>query len=294
MIVETQAAIEARLLAYLKANTVLYDPTNPDPTKRGLTSPSQVAQYLNFLNVISTEFFMEQNLMSLFESEVEGIINGQAVGTPEWIQAQVFKFQYDATNPQIVALDTTTFTIDYPTIDLTKRIISRCAVVNAANGQVAVKVATGTPPDQLSSPQANALTSYLAQKIPAGIDVVLVNLKNDLFTLFANVIYDGQYSAIIQANVELALNNYLAALNFNSIVKVSDIENTILAVAGVKDVELTELAGRLYGVSFSARQIFYSLSGGINNLSYQTSSGYIVQDPTSGSTFADTITYTVG
>ena len=65
-----------------------------------------------------------------------------STGNAEWIQAQIFKFQYSATSPQVIQFNTTTFAPYYPVVNAALRIISECAVVNS--NAVLIKVATGT------------------------------------------------------------------------------------------------------------------------------------------------------
>lgn len=285
MILESIANIQVRLTELLQAKTELYDPGNPDPTKRGLTSTSQVAAWRSFLNVVATEIFTLQQMMALFEAEVEAFIQLAAPATAQWIQDQVFKFQYSATTPQILQLDTTTFTADYPVIDDALKIVTRCSVLTTANRTVSVKVAKGATPGPLAGGEVTALEAYLDLKLPAGVKKSVVSLTSDKVFIDAEIFYNGQYTSVISANVIAALDAYLAAIPFNGALLNSAIEDAIQSVEGVTDVQINQVKCRADATPFSG--------GTVVARKFQTIAGYIVQETTTGETFADSLTFTV-
>lgn len=285
MISESIAAIQARIIAFLQADTNLYDPGNPDPTKRGLTSTSQTSRWRSFLNVISTEMQTMQQLMQTFEAEVEARILVSIAATARWIQDKVFQFQYSATTPQVVEINHSDFTVAYPVIDETLRIISRCSVKTDTNKTVKIKVATSEPPTALSAPQLVALGSYLDAMLPAGIGKNIISLASDKISVTAEVFYNGQYAPTIQADVIAALDAFLANIPFDGVVEISEIEDAIQAVAGVEDIVISEVKARDDATPYSGATVVVK--------DWETYAGYIVQETTGGATFADTLTFTV-
>lgn len=278
MVSETISQIENRLRAQL-LSTPPFSTTN--------MTPSQVGLWSNFLNTIATEIYTLQQLNNTFEVEIEAIISGVTTPTNKWWQAQVLKFQYSASNPQVVQLDLATFAPYYPNgVDATLRIVTNCSVVTAFNSQVTIKVTNNG--SILTAPQLLALTAYIQTIDPAGINWVVINSLPDYLFLNAIVYYNGQYAGIIQQNVINALNAFLASIPFDGVVKVSSLEDAIQAVAGVTDVVITEAAAMqesTYTASgYPARTIFVK--------EYQSYSGQIINGVAPNG-FANTLQFVV-
>lgn len=256
-----------------------------------LTSTSQVSIFGNIFYVTAVEISILEQLIDAYIANIESIINEQAIGSTAWLRAKILEFQYG----DYINLDTTTFAISYPTIDETKKIITRCSVKEAGNLIVNAKVAKSDPPEALTGGEVSALQGYIDVIKPAGTQINIVSLAPDKLYIAGNIYYNGQYSAVIQDNVEAAINSYMAnlssATNFNGSVKISSLVDAIQAVEGVTDVNLTEVDARADTVAFADRTIIYSLSTGVNDREYSTYAGYIVEEDTTDKTFADTITY---
>ena len=252
----------------------------------GLTSPSQVAIWRLWAFITASAINIFEQLLDVFTSEIETIVNAGVPGTSSWVRNEILKFQYSAATPQI-AIVKSDFTIGYTTVDTTLNIITNCAVV-PANGIVNIKVAKGTTPVPLSSLELAAVKSYADIFMPAGAIVNFVNVAADTLRVNAVVYYNGQYSATIQAVVELALTTYMNTLPFNGTVKSSDIQQKLRAIPGVTDITISQITATPTG----GDPIDLILASTELVRSYQTYSGYIVNDPSN--LFATTITYTVG
>lgn len=256
-----------------------------------LTSTSQVSIFGNIFYVTAVEISILEQLIDAYIANIESIINEQAIGSTAWLRAKILEFQYG----DYINLDTTTFAISYPTIDETKKIITRCSVKEAGNLIVNAKVAKSDPPEALTGGEVSALQGYIDVIKPAGTQINIVSLAPDKLYIAGNIYYNGQYSAVIQDNVEAAITTYMAnlssATNFNGSVKISSLIDAIQAVEGVTDVNLTEVDARAYTVDFDERTIIYSLSTGVNDREYSTYAGYIIEEDTTDETFADTIAY---
>lgn len=282
--------IQSSIIASIKGNTTLYDPSNPDPTKRGLTSPSKVAIWLSWTYVAAVAINIFENILDVYKANLEASIASAAVGTNLWLQAQVLKFQYSATVPQIVQVSST-FSVAYPIVDATLRPITQCAVVNRNTGGYIVKIASNLAPIT-DMPTKNALISYLSQ-INFGVKYILVNQDADFLMIGATIYYDGQYSSVIEQSVTDAINAYITDFdnnNFNGDIFLSKIEDAIQAVTGVKDVVLTQIEARAYNI-LAANATKLVNASTVLSRSYATQAGYIIIDTDAGRTLADTLTF---
>jgi hypothetical protein len=204
--------------------------------------------------------------------------------TDAWLYEKILEFQYssDASNPQNIQL--INLVPQYPVVDESLRIISRVSVTTVGNGIIKIKVATGEPPQALSSAQQTALSSYLDIISGAGPKCQVSSGDADRLAVYAQVYFDGQYISSIQTDVEAAINNYLATLPFNGTVEISDIIVTVKGVRGVNDFVMTNCYSRKSSDSFSTASPMAR--------KYATVAGYIIEEDSTGHKFTDTITYT--
>jgi len=236
----------------------------------------------NIADVVAININIFEQLQDAYKTELELIAASAVPGTSAWIKEKVLEFQYDALNPQYIQLIDLVPT--YNVIDEDLRIISRVAVVESGNGVIVIKAATGVSATVLTANQKTALEEYLDVIIPAGPTIIVSSNTSDKLYLNAEVFYDGQYVESIQADVEKAINNYLANLDFNGVVLVSKIQDAIQEVAGVKDIVITQVKARADSTLFASATIVPR--------QWTTIAGYIIAETTATFTFADTITYT--
>jgi hypothetical protein len=253
-----------------------------------LTSTSKRAIFRLFTYIVAVAINALEQLIDIFTADVEAVAAAAAPATPAWLQAQVFKFQYSATNPQVIQL--IDFAPAYPTVDETLRIITRCSVTTNLSNSVILKVATGEPPAALSSPQLAALQGYVAQIGIAGVVYSVISQQPDKLYVQANVYYQGQYSAVIKADVVQAIENFLASIPFNGQVKITDIEDAITAVEGVTDVVLVNVLARADGTAFASGSYLVQNQQTVSRL-WGTVAGYMIGETTTGSTLNDSLTF---
>lgn len=286
----TVAQINALMVADVQADPVLsiLIPAAPKlPSKRSFWGA--------VIYIFATATFILEGLMDVFKDENEAIAASAAPASAGWLQAQVLKFQYDPVIPQIVQL--INFAPAYPTVDPTKQIISRCAVVTTVSGQTLIKVATGEPPEALSSGELSALQDYV-DDIGATINYICNSAAADELYIAADIYYAGQYSAIIGQAVIDAINNFLSTFSLTDFngsgitgaFKVSDIEATIRAVPGVNDCVLKNIIARADGTPF-IDGTYLVQDGQQIARTWSTVAGYIISETTSGQTLADSLTF---
>lgn len=249
-----------------------------------LTSPSSVAYYNLMTYIVATAQALEEQLGDEYIAEVESLLVQAAPATGPWIQNQAFNFQYSATSPQIIQFDPITFAPFWPVVNPSLRIVSRCSVASTYANHVTIKLATGTTPGALSTPQLNAFISFMNQVKPAGIIYDYISTVSDKLYCNSNIKYIGAYSGIISASLLSAYNNFLAAIPFNATFILSNLEVALKAVTGVVDVEFINVNSR---ADANALGTPYNVVNNFTQALTQVTafSGYWVDESTSGKDF---------
>ena len=278
----------ARSIAIIKAQIITEK--NAQPALSGLTSTSQTAIYNLWAYVIATAIFIQESLWDLFRTQLDAQIALTPAWTDQWVQSEAFKFQYDATTPQILTL--TNFIPSYAIVDITKRIISRCSVTTKSNRIVAIKVATNEPPQALNATQLTSFQGYLDEISAAGVQYIATSLAPDNLLVRAQIFYNGQYAATIQADVIASINNYMATIEFDGYVRGSALETAILATTGVNDIILNDVAIRPDATPFASTTYIIQNNAEIVN-KYPIYAGYCVGETTPTYTLNDTLTFIV-
>jgi hypothetical protein len=254
-----------------------------------LNSTSKTAIYTLWKSITATVINYVEQLWDIFKTDLETIVNTAPVGSDSWLSNEILKFQYSATVPQV--LEIIDYSAQYPTTDTTLQIISRVSVTTLTNKIVSVKVATSEPPVALSGLQLTSLEGYIEKKQNAGIQVITNSYSSDKFFLKATINYDGQYAAVISANVIAAIELYFSELPFDGIIKILRLEDYIQNVAGVTDIIIDDAAIRPDTVAFGSKTYLIQTKTLINP-TYPTYAGYVEQETTAGQTFADQLTFT--
>jgi len=266
-----------------------------DSNLAGLTSASRTAIWRLWIYIVAAAINIFEQLQDVYQAEIETIAATAIPGTLNWVQDRTFRFQYDTTVPQVLEINSD-LELVYPSVVDTYKIVTRCSVVTNIGKLVSIKVAKDTSatddtPVQLSAAEESSLTGYWNLIGFAGITYAIVNKVSDKISITATIYYQGQYSATIDTDVELALNNYLASIPFDGKVRVSKIEDTIQEVAGVNDYVINEIRCRDDATTYSSGVNIFDLSGGVNLRIYAPQAGYTIEETTATYTFADTLTY---
>jgi hypothetical protein len=276
----------ARTIQQIKSQILTEKANQPDLS--GLTSTSQVSIFNLWAYITAVAIFVQEQLWDLFRTETDNVIAVAPVGTDYWVQSQTLKFQYDALNPQIVQLNN--FVPAYPTLSPNLQIITRASVLTLPNNFVSVKVAKSNPPEKLTTPELDALSSYLDTISFAGVQYLTKSFDADELLVGATIYYNGQYSSIIQQNVINAVNDYLLNVPFDGYIILSKIEDALQNVQGVNDVVLNNVALRANTTPFASKTYLLENNTEIYRR-YPLYAGYAITETTTGSTILDTITY---
>lgn len=288
----SQAVIKAQIISYISGIPII---------SQLVVNNSQVAYNNNFIDIVARTINFFEQLMDAYKVDLEDKVSKGAVGSDAWLQDRILRFQYDSGTPQIVEIKSD-FSVDYVTVDTTKRIITRASVNTTSNQTVTVKVAKQNPPVALSAPELAALQSYLTNTGDgtyagrgvgigfAGTKIVATSNDADEIYINADINYNGQYAATIQADVISAINNYLANIDFNGKVYISNLEIAIKSVTGVVDVLLKDVAIRANTTLFANKTYLVQNQTTIIQ-SYALEAGYAIGETTSGQTFADKLNF---
>lgn len=277
----------ARSISQIKSQMI--DEKNNQSALSGLTSTSQTAIWNLYFFIVATAINIFEQLQDLYKSDIQTQIANAIPQTKQWLQAMVFKFQFDANNPQILSL--VDLVPQYPIVDTTKQIVTRCSVNTEINKQVSIRVAKENPPVKLTTAEVNALSSYVTLIGNAGVTYNVISLDPDLIEINADIYYNAQYSAIISDSMTNAINTFLANIDFNGAIYVGKLEDAMRGVAGVNDIKINVLNVRASFETYAQTHTLYNLSTGINNRLYQPYAGYIITETETSHTLTDTLTY---
>lgn len=246
-------------------------------------------------NVIADIFAILMNVAEqLWDSMSASISSSVAkggVGTGRWWRERILEFQ----NGDVLKYANGTYY--YDVVNAEKRLVTFCSVTEAGNKTIQIKVAKGTTPTKLTTPElTGGLKDYIDYIRFAGTQIDLISLDSDKCYINANIYYSGQYFATIEDSVKSAITNYFNSIsageNFNGAIIVTDVQKAIQAVEGVSYVKLNTIKVRQDTALFASAYTLFSLAGSIDNVLVNTYAGYVVEENTAGQTLNDSLTFT--
>lgn len=276
----------ARSINEIQQSIIATVQATPELAAASSTSKRAIWRLWTYVVAVAINFLEQLN--DIFKAEVESIVSLAAPQTAQWLQDKVFKFQYSTTDPQIIQL--IDLVPQYPTVNSALRIVSRCSVKKTIINTVLVKAAKETPPTPLDSLEIDALQSYIDIIGVAGINYVIESKDSDKLYIQADIYYNGSYSSVISSTVITSIENYLAAIPFDGLVKLLDLEIAIRNTIGVNDVVFKNVKARPDTLPLSSAT-YLVLNSTVVSRQFPTISGYIVGETTVGSTLADTLTF---
>lgn len=277
-ITEINNATVAAYVTYMAAIGVTIDPTQW--SRRNL-------QRVMLFTVASAIAIFEQ-IQDLYYAKQEALIATAPAATKAWLQSMVLKFQYDASDPQIIQLDPTTMSYFYPVVDEDLRIITRVAVIQTMENFVNIKVAKSEPPEALDVSEVAALQGYVNTIGIAGVVYNVTSAPADRIYLGMDLYYQGQYASVILDNVVNGINAFLSGIPFNGVMRLTDLEIAIKNIAGVNDVVLKNIKARADATPFGSATVLVN-DGTELQRQWATFAGYMLTENESGETPADSI-----
>lgn len=214
-----------------------------------LDSPSATAIWnlWAYIGAYLVHYF--ETLQDAFKSEIEETIRLGVVGRGEWYVSKAYDFQYGDD------LKVINDVLQYELIDESKKIIKRASYTKESGTLTKLKVATENVGDNiigLSSPELVAFTDYLNNIMFAGSQITIVSANTDLLRLTATVYYNPLFALdALKPKVETAIKDYLKALPFDGVVKVSSLIDAVQAVDGVTDFTIQTINAKSNAGSYA-------------------------------------------
>lgn len=251
------------------------------PELAALTSPSATAIYRLIEYVVAVAQWAHETLWDRFRADVEAVITAAPAGTAAWYAARALEFQEG--NPLVIlpsgkpgyAVGTTGLKIVTRATAKENDLTGKLFIKVAKDGAIAGTLAAMAPAELVQ------VQGYFARLRFAGTRLEVVSRDADRLQLTGTVYYDPLLDVpTFKAAVVQAIQTYLTNLRFDGLVYVARLEDAIQAVPGVQDVQLLTVAAR----TGTAQPVIFARV-------YETESGYIVAEETTGLTLADTLTF---
>lgn len=182
--------------------------------------------YENVFSVVSIEnilfyccafgIWLLENILDSHKKEVQADLDSRQPHTAQWYRNQVLNFEYNGGKP-----------------------IAYCAV-NDYDNKLQIKIASGSAGNRnvVDSASAAALASWLQQNKDAGLKVSIINENRDKLAIKVVVYYDSLYLQPGEKKVDNAIKEYVSNLEFDGLLTAHNLNNAILAVPGVKLVDV--------------------------------------------------------
>lgn len=256
------------------------DPVLGTAGSNPLSSTSLVAIWRLWTRVIAGAMADLGSLFDYHKAEVQDIIAREKAHTLKWYVTKARAFQFGPSLPP----DADVYDPVAPDGD-PSLVVSFAAAVELGN-EVRIKVAKGTPGAlEKLTVEMPAFTTYMKRIKDAGVRINCTSTDPDTFLPSMIIHYDplildnlGQrLDGTVMQPVKDAVNNFLAAIPFNSRFILDDFIAAMMAVDGVKVAEVSDV------------QVFYAAypPASVTNW-YTPDAGYLALD----STFFDSnVTY---
>jgi uncharacterized phage protein gp47/JayE len=226
----TQAEIEQIIIQYKEQQ----------PELQGLTNPTNSAIWRMLVKVYAFIAWQLTLKWQALATQLRAEIKTARVGTVAWWSEVLRAYQQGDVLTVINGVPT------YATIDPTKQIVKRVAVVSTTPGVVTVKAAKlgpGGQPQKLADPvELDPFTAYAIARAPIGTQVLVPNLEGDDVNITATIYYNA--TAVlgeVQLAAQAAIEAYLRNIDFNGRYELIRLVDAIQLSLGVLDVTITNV-----------------------------------------------------
>lgn len=240
---------ETEIIAAMDATLATIDAANRP------TSTSDVGFFVTLKRMWALLVQDVERRLALLLTDVRAAVDSRPVGSLAWYVARIRAFQFgDAVGVYDQG------TVGYALVDPAKQIVQQASCTEDGGGRLLVKVAKAGANGLLSpltDAELDALRAYIAQVKFAGVAIDTVSRAADELKLAATVKLDTQLitaTGISLADgaskpVEVAVQAYLRALPFNSILSWTGLTDYMQMVPGVLDFVVSSTAIRPAGGS---------------------------------------------
>ena len=205
-----------------------------------------------FTWVTATCIWSFENIMDVFKVDLAQDLRNRVNGTPAYFANALLKYQ--SGDKLTISEDGASFS--YSNIDESKRVISKVSYSEVAeegyhDKLLLLKIATGDEGNysQVNPDELLAIREYLSQILFAGQHALVVSRKGDILIPRVTVYYDGAVDEnTVYDNIDKALNEFIANIDFDGIVYVQKIIDCIQKAEHVTDVDMTGGGSDLQGI----------------------------------------------
>lgn len=205
-----------------------------------------------FTWVTSACIWTFENILDVFKVDLAKDLQNRINGNAAYYANALLKYQ----SGDELEMNEEGTAFSYPTIDETKRVITRVSYSEYQeegfyDKQLILKIATGEPGayDRVSDEELLAIRAYFNQIAFAGTHATIVSRKGDVLVPRVTVYYDGAISEEeVYKNIEDALNNFIANVSFDGVIYTQKIIDAIQRAEHVVDVHISTIASDLQGI----------------------------------------------
>ena len=205
-----------------------------------------------FTWVTSACIWTFENILDVFKVDLAKDLQNRINGNAAYYANALLKYQ----SGDELEMNEEGTAFSYPTIDETKRVITRVSYSEYQeegfyDKQLMLKIATGEPGayERVSDEELLAIRAYFNQIAFAGTHATIVSRKGDVLVPRVTVYYDGAISEEeVYKNIEDALNNFIANVSFDGVIYTQKIIDAIQRAEHVVDVHISTVASDLQGI----------------------------------------------
>ncbi len=211
--------------------------------KEDVVTTSVVGRLRVLAWLVATAMFGHIALWEVFRRETKDLALDGHFGTKRWWVAKALAFQYGS--DLVHTTKDSYYAVNLPA----QRIVKQAAVVESAYKVIIKAVKSGTGGwVKLSTVERTALQDYCDEIKPAGMKVEVRSVNPDKLRIVGKVVCDAKQGILnIEANVGVAVFDYIQTLDFNGVFSITKLRAAVLAVPGVVDIQLDEVAARVDG-----------------------------------------------
>ena len=205
-----------------------------------------------FTWVTSACIWTFENIIDVFKVDLAKDLQNRINGNAAYYANALLKYQ----SGDELEMNEEGTAFSYPTIDETKRVITRVSYSEYQeegfyDKQLILKIATGEPGayERVSDEELLAIRAYFNQIAFAGTHATIVSRKGDVLVPRVTVYYDGAISEEeVYKNIEDALNDFIANVSFDGVIYTQKIIDAIQRAEHVVDVHISTIASDLQGI----------------------------------------------
>jgi hypothetical protein len=284
--VRSAEELKAFIKARIAANPLISDlASNPD------FDNSIIGQFVECFAEELEDIFNEGQA---YIDQVESIIDYTNPHTALWIRQKALEFQYDENTPQILELVDGVPT--YQVIDESLRNVVNCCVRGSSSRLVNVYVAGEDLTEPLSADVVSSIKDFFNSFLSvsnalAGTTCDVISIDPDIAYIKGTVYFYGQKSATIKANVIAAIESFLKYPRIDGVLTAIELLKAVLAVDGVFDFVIDDLAVRDNATLFAAKT--FIIQNKIDQVTTPLSlSGFYITETDTGNELENQLTFT--